>query len=135
MFKIRYGVFETNSSSVHSLIMCSDDEYKRFMNNELFYSRWSDAFISRKEALDKLYAEVRADEIFRNVFDLPEGFSRAKIDAIPIEELGTYLYEEVYILTSDYLFNGSDFEYETYNDEYTTANGEVIHAFGYYGHD
>ena len=135
MFKIRYCVFETNSSSVHSLIMCNDDEYKRFMNNELFYSRWSDKFISRKEALDKLYAEVRADETFRHVFNLPERFSRAKIDSIPIEELGPYLDAEVYILTSDYLFNNGDFEYETYDDEYTTANGEVIHAFGYYGHD
>lgn len=27
--QIRRGVFETNSSSVHSLTMCSDDEYKK----------------------------------------------------------------------------------------------------------
>lgn len=26
---IRRGIFETNSSSVHSITMCSDDEYNK----------------------------------------------------------------------------------------------------------
>lgn len=28
--QIRYEVFETNSSSVHSLTMCSSDEYEKW---------------------------------------------------------------------------------------------------------
>lgn len=28
--QIRQGVFETNSSSVHSLTMCSSEEYKKW---------------------------------------------------------------------------------------------------------
>ena len=133
MIKIRYGVFETNSSSVHSLIMCNDDEYKHFMNNELFYDKWTDSFISREEALERLYVQVRKDEDLRRELELPERFSRAEIDSIPLGELGHYLNDEVGILTSDYLFYSSDFEYETYDDEYKTVSGEVIHAFGYYG--
>lgn len=34
---VRQGVFETNSSSVHSLTMMMKDDYEKFENGELFY--------------------------------------------------------------------------------------------------
>ena len=134
MIKIRYGVFETNSSSVHSLIMCNDDEYKKFMNNELLYDNWYDEFISREEALDRLYENVKNDSEFIENFNLSCGFSRETLNEIPINDLGSSLIDYG-ILVSDYIFNSNDFEYETYNDTYTTSNSEVVHAFGYYGLD
>lgn len=33
--QIRFGVFETNSSSVHSLTIVSKEEFERFKNDEL----------------------------------------------------------------------------------------------------
>lgn len=36
MLKIRQNVFETNSSSTHSLILCSDEDYAKLNNEELF---------------------------------------------------------------------------------------------------
>lgn len=35
--QIRRGVFETNSSSVHSITMCSDSEFDRWENGELLF--------------------------------------------------------------------------------------------------
>lgn len=37
--QIRRGVFETNSSSVHSLTMCTSSDYDKWKNGELVWSR------------------------------------------------------------------------------------------------
>ena len=44
--QIRRGVFETNSSSVHSLTMCTQSDYDRWKNGELIYDYWKDKLIS-----------------------------------------------------------------------------------------
>lgn len=38
--QVRRGVFETNSSSVHSITMCSESDFDRWVNGELLYDRW-----------------------------------------------------------------------------------------------
>ena len=38
MKTIRYNVFETNSSSTHSLIICTDDEFEKQKNDGCFYN-------------------------------------------------------------------------------------------------
>ncbi|NSK40626.1 hypothetical protein G5A99_17800, partial [Blautia wexlerae] len=43
--QIRRGVFETNSSSVHSLTMCTQSDYDRWKNGELIYDYWEDKLI------------------------------------------------------------------------------------------
>lgn len=42
---IRRGVFETNSSSVHSLSFCSDDEMNKWMREEIVWDTWRREFI------------------------------------------------------------------------------------------
>lgn len=39
MKTIRYGVFETNSSSTHSLIICTDEEYQKWIDGEMILDR------------------------------------------------------------------------------------------------
>ena len=38
--KVRCGVFETNSSSVHSITMCSQSEYDRWIAGDLVFDNW-----------------------------------------------------------------------------------------------
>ena len=38
MKQIRANVFETNSSSSHSLVLCDKNTYQKFVNGELFYN-------------------------------------------------------------------------------------------------
>ena len=43
--QIRRGVFETNSSSVHSLTRCTSSDYDKWKNGELVWSRCDDELI------------------------------------------------------------------------------------------
>lgn len=53
--QVRRGVFETNSSSVHSLCICSEDDYDRFKNGELFYNSYEQ--ILTKNSDDMTYED------------------------------------------------------------------------------
>jgi len=48
--QIRRGVFETNSSSTHSITMCSEEEYERWRKGGLLFNCWRDNFV---EATDE----------------------------------------------------------------------------------
>jgi len=54
---IRRGIFETNSSSVHSLTMCSDDEYSKWRNGEVYYNRWEYKFVDKSEEIERAREE------------------------------------------------------------------------------
>lgn len=43
--QIRRGVFETNSSSVHSMTMCMKSEYDKWVDGELVFDRWNDELV------------------------------------------------------------------------------------------
>lgn len=45
MIQIRNGVFETNSSSTHSLIICTDEEYRKWKDNKMVLDRDVDRLI------------------------------------------------------------------------------------------
>jgi len=48
---IRKNVFETNSSSVHSLCICTEKEFDAWKKGELYYNYWDDEFT--KNPVDK----------------------------------------------------------------------------------
>ena len=45
MIQIRYSVFETNSSSVHSLTFISDADFAGFLSGDLVFDRWGDRMV------------------------------------------------------------------------------------------
>lgn len=120
--QIRRGVFETNSSSVHSLTMCSSDEYEKWEIGELLYWEDKDKFVSREEAIKELQEKKSWDgSLMHPYVDWND------------EEVVDGIFEEERIKTSEEFFN--DDWYETFEQSYTTPKGEEIVAFGYYGHD
>lgn len=60
MKQIRKNVFETNSSSTHSLTMCTEAEYEKWKNGELIYDCCMDGLVEVteevKEYREKSYA-------------------------------------------------------------------------------
>jgi len=48
---IRRGVFETNSSSTHSLCIASKEDFKKWQNGELVYDSWSDKLVPIEEEI------------------------------------------------------------------------------------
>lgn len=49
MISIRNNVFETNSSSTHSITMCSKEEYNIWKQGQTLYDPYTDMFISVEE--------------------------------------------------------------------------------------
>lgn len=48
--QVRVGTFETNSSSVHCMTMCTTSDYEKWKNGELLYDKDSKCLISKEEA-------------------------------------------------------------------------------------
>ena len=46
---IRRGVFETNSSSTHSITMCSKEDYDKWKHGNLFIDTWGNKFVKSPE--------------------------------------------------------------------------------------
>lgn len=51
MIQARFGVFETNSSSTHSICICTEEDYQRFLNGELVLDTWNDVLVDKETAL------------------------------------------------------------------------------------
>lgn len=45
MKQIRRNVFETNSSSTHSITMCMQSEFDKWVAGELAWNRWGDELV------------------------------------------------------------------------------------------
>ena len=56
--QIRRGVFETNSSSVHSITMCSDDEYKEWENGDAYMQRYGSKIQTREEIIKEFSIKI-----------------------------------------------------------------------------
>ena len=49
MIQIRQNIFETNSSSIHTLVICTEEEFKKFNNDELCLNYWTDKLVPFSE--------------------------------------------------------------------------------------
>lgn len=110
---IRRCVFETNSSSTHSIVMCSKEEYDKWENGETCLIPYNKGrFITKNEALNIL----SEDEIDINKYDsIDEAFSDNEI----------YTYDSYF----------DDYRLDSFYEEYMTPSGDTIVAFGKYGYD
>ncbi|GFI31388.1 hypothetical protein IMSAGC013_02783 [Lachnospiraceae bacterium] len=133
--QIRCGVFETNSSSTHSLTMCSEEEFEAWKRGEvLFQAYGKENFISvtKLSEHDKKMAqedyEENKDDFQKDWNDLSEDAKQkyytkyAKENDIIDEDAKTY----------DQYMNDGDLE--TFVQRYTSKNGDKIVAFGEYGY-
>lgn len=61
---IRRGVFETNSSSTHSITILSQEDYDKWRDEDLFYDEDEEKFYTREEVYDL----IRNDEYIQKNF-------------------------------------------------------------------
>lgn len=122
MKQIRRGVFETNSSSVHSITMCTKSEFDAWKNGELYRNDgwWSRSFSSLK---DKAF--LTKDEALELIKS-----DKSSVSMSEFEDIDEYLRENEIYSYEDW----GDY-YETDVNYYTTPGGEEIVAVCYYGHD
>ena len=49
MIQIRQNIFETNSSSVHSITLCTEDEFQKWKNGEILFDRDECRFVTPEQ--------------------------------------------------------------------------------------
>lgn len=120
--QIRRGVFETNSSSTHSITMCSGEEYDKWCSGNLLFWVGKKKFGTKEDIIEELKELTRWDNSLMYP-DVNWDDDSVVADIFDSEE----------IQTSDEFF---DDEYlETFEDTYHTSNGEEVVAFGKFGYD
>lgn len=72
--QIRRNVWETNSSSTHSITMCSKEEYEKWKKGELLLNYWRDDFVeateeNKEDEDNKTYDEYWEDEYLEGYED------------------------------------------------------------------
>lgn len=112
--QIRFGVFETNSSSTHSLTMTSSEEFNKWSSGKLYY--WDRGFYTREECIQ----ELKKEPWFKDA----NWENEKEVNEIFLDER---------ILTYEDFFE--NFDYEIFCDSYITPSGEEVVAFGYFGYD
>lgn len=119
MIKVRNNVFETNSSSVHSICLCSKDVYERWAESR--------SEIKKDSYLWDTYSEnlVPISEILS---DIPMTFEEAK-------EINFSCLPNHYYTTEGFDNYTNDYWYEAYHTEAISPSGDKMVAFGYFGHD
>lgn len=108
--QVRLGVFETNSSSTHSLVVCTKEEYEKWKSGELYY--------------------------LQDVWGLPDTLREEYKTRDFITENEKELLEENGLDESEVLsFKDWGYDYETETNNYTTKDGEELVIRSYFGYD
>ena len=128
--QIRRGLFETNSSSVHSITITKKSYYDKWTSGEGYlYTGWGCGFGYDKPTDGKIYTlEEVISFMKKNKYHLNDDFEDMKED----------LRDEVFADNSFFSideYNNYCEDFEEFEESYTTESGDKIIAFGYYGHD
>ena len=128
MIQIRRNVFETNSSSTHSITMCMKKDYELWRKGKVwFIDRYDAEFLPWDELIEYITKRqhVDIDDIETIKRDYADGYIERVEDMLADYDIFTY---------SSWMDKKKP-ELERFTDEFTTPNGETIMSFGYYGDD
>lgn len=125
MIQVRQNIFETNSSSMHSLSIVMQSDFDRWCSGEVLYSEYvfigfDGDFVTREQALEILKSKHRKlfdpgdEDFWENHYSNLEEF---------LDEYG--------FKTIEAYGDG----YDWMQEHFTTPSGEKVVAFGYYGCD
>lgn len=111
--QIRQSIFETNSSSIHSIAICSDETFTDWVNGRVKYKPDTDEFMNTEDADQENEKKLQEySTITSSIYDID-----------------VYDWSNYYLSYNEYFSNYVGY-YETY--EYSSKG---VTAFGYYGHD
>ena len=130
MINIRTGVWETNSSSVHSLIMTDEDTYKKLERGDLLIGGYNTDFEDEFITYEQAYKALK--ELFEKYPDLYAEYDITNLDDCDRDYIETIMGQEDIAYTLE-TYGGDEFE--KFEDFYTSPSGDKIVAFGYFGRD
>lgn len=122
MKKVRHGVFETNSSSVHTLTICTEEQYDLYMNGELLLCRWDGLLKGTKYEGRKFVTPEEATEIEKECLTKYGcTYDDESIEESVHDDFESYDDEDEYL--------------ECYEEHFVTPSGDKMVAFGRCGRD
>lgn len=138
MLQIRRGVFETNSSSTHSITIAPKDEFDAWVAGDVYFNIYGsdtpwmvdsdDKWLTRDGAivriLDSKYPPKKPDD---SVYTYDELYHMSD------DELDDILYGYGIASLKEYMQPGGGIEY--YDQVFFLGNGDEYVAFGQYGTD
>ena len=119
--QVRRGVFETNSSSTHSLTMMMKSDYDRWHKEQLYLYKGGYGWEFSKPVVNQLYTK---DEVMSFAKNNRYYHDEEEIDNETMSDMGFVSWDDE---GSEYL--------EGFYQEFTTPSGETIVAFGEYGYN
>lgn len=123
--QVRSGVFETNSSSVHTVTLCTENQFNRWKNREDLYCPETKEFLPLEEAINKNISLMEKYDV--NSEDIAEYKENQNMFGI----VSDYLLCEFYLSLTEYI----DSDYLEYWEEKATVAGTEIVGFGKVGVD
>ena len=137
MIQIRNGVFETNSSSTHSITICSQDDFDKWKKGELLFDNWNDCF-AESITLSK-HDKEQAKEYYNNIKSSYwkdwKQLSEEEIDSWYKKYANEKLRDNIYGNLETYDEWEKSGTLERFIRYYTSPSGDEIVAFGKYGYD
>lgn len=144
MKQIRKNVFETNSSSTHTLAICTEDEYKKWQEGKMLFNKWNETFIKNSINItkqDKVEAEERYNtykgEYYKDWSELTEA-ERDKYTynyiAQQRRQEKSFSFEEDGLTYQEFMQDCSNGGLETETSHYTSPSGDklvITCAYGY----
>lgn len=155
IFQVRPSVFETNSSSTHTLNICTSDEFRKFRHGEAYivdtYSNDFQKLLPEhqsqiyteeevQDALDEyapIYEEKHKDNRWYHPIDTnmlhDAYFDKMNEDAYDVNKKRRDARFDLGIMSYDDFESRYDLEY--YEQEFTSPSGDEMIAFGLFGYD
>ena len=149
MINIRAGIFETNSSSTHSLILCDVDEYELWVKGELLLNQYfeddyvwkhwdSDArkYVETTKGTPPQFVTSEQAAYYDENYPYPPPIENAYWGGWKLEfETEEGKRADRKFLTFEEWQNSIEYDFNTFEGRYTTPRGEEVVAFGFYGYD
>lgn len=139
MVHIRQGVFETNSSSTHSLTICTVEEFEKWKRGELLFDKYNECLAENKFMMNVNIEEVKDNynniksTYWKEWEQLSEEernqYCKNYIDSKRRQSEDNYRYQKYQDWYDEY--NGL----EHFTQTYTSPSGDKLIAFGKYGYD
>lgn len=137
MKQIRNGVFETNSSSTHSLTMCTEEEFDKWKKGELLFDSWNDCFVE-----NRTISEQEKEGAKQHYNDL-KGLYWKDWEQLSEQEIETWYNKYLQVSHRDCNYDGTqtykewseDYNLSNFIQHYTSPSGDKIVCFGKFGYD
>lgn len=144
MKQIRKNVFETNSSSTHTLAICTEDEYKDWQDGKLLFNKWNETFVKNSINItkqDRKEAEERytlyKGKYYKDWSELTEAEREEytyNYIAQQRRQEKSFSFEEDGLTYQEFMQDCSNGGLETETSRYTSPSGDklvITCAYGY----